>query len=53
MVIVGLVLGVVVAVIVAAQGCGENHPKRRTFHGGAPVAVSWSDAAASAARARA
>ena len=34
MVLLGLVLGVVIAVIVAAQGCGENHPKRRTFHGG-------------------
>ena len=28
MVMVGLVLGVVIAVIVAAQGCGANHPNR-------------------------
>jgi hypothetical protein len=53
MVLLGLVLGVVVAVIAAAQGCGENHPKRRTFHGSAPVALSPSGAAASAARAHA
>jgi hypothetical protein len=54
MVILGLVLGVLVAVVVAAKGCGENHPKRRTFHGAAPVALSLSgDAAASAERARA
>jgi hypothetical protein len=32
MVLLGLVLGVVIAVIVAAQGCGENHPKRRGTH---------------------
>jgi hypothetical protein len=49
MVIIGLVLGVVVAVIVAAQGCGENHPNRRN----APHSLNWSDAAANAARARA
>jgi len=36
MVLLGLVLGVIVAVIVAAQGCGENHPGRRRFHGSAP-----------------
>src|SRR4051794_28419819 len=36
MVLLGLVLGVVVAVVVAAQGCGENHPGRRRFHGSAP-----------------
>jgi hypothetical protein len=29
MVLLGLVLGVVVAVLVAAQGCGENHPRKR------------------------
>jgi hypothetical protein len=39
MVLLGLVLGVVVAVIVAAQGCGENHPNKRRFHGTAPVSV--------------
>jgi hypothetical protein len=29
MVLVGLVLGVVVAVIVASQGCGEHHPRKK------------------------
>jgi hypothetical protein len=61
MVILGLLLGVVIAVIVAAHGCGENHSKRRTFHGAAPIArdmtgtqaLSPRGAAASAARARA
>jgi hypothetical protein len=53
MVLLGLVLGVVVAVIVAAQGCGENHPKRRNTHAATPAALSWSDAVASAERARA
>lgn len=36
MVLLGLVLGVVVAVIVAAQGCGSA-PHKRTFHGSAPA----------------
>jgi hypothetical protein len=36
MVLLGLVLGVVIAVIVAAQGCGENHPKRRGSHAAVP-----------------
>src|SRR3954453_13251538 len=34
MVVLGLVIGVVVAVIVGAQGCGEHHPAKRGFHGG-------------------
>jgi hypothetical protein len=29
MVLVGLVVGVVVAVLVAAHGCGEHHPRKR------------------------
>ena len=29
MVVLGLILGVVVAVVVAAQGCGEHHPNKR------------------------
>jgi peptidoglycan/xylan/chitin deacetylase (PgdA/CDA1 family) len=33
MVLLGLVLGVIVAVVVAAQGCGGSHASRRTFHG--------------------
>jgi hypothetical protein len=49
MVILGLVLGVLVAVIVASQGCGENHPKRRSVS----HALIWSGAGASAARAHA
>ena len=32
MVLLGLVLGVAFAVLVAVQGCGENHPKRRGQH---------------------
>jgi hypothetical protein len=28
MVLVGLVLGVVIAVVVAAQGCGQHHPRK-------------------------
>src|SRR5437763_10513055 len=36
MVLLGLVIGVFVAVIVASQGCGTNHPRKRTFHGSAP-----------------
>ena len=36
MVLLGLVLGVIVAVIVAAQGCGDH---KRTFHGTAPSAT--------------
>jgi hypothetical protein len=35
MVLVGLVLGVVVAVVVAVQGCGQHHPRKR-----APVPAS-------------
>lgn len=31
MVLLGLVLGVVIAVVVAAQGCGSNHPDRKPF----------------------
>jgi hypothetical protein len=53
MVLLGLVLGVVVAIFFAIHGCGENHPKRRSFHGAAPSALSSSGAAASAARPRA
>src|SRR3954447_26885245 len=34
MVVLGLVIGVVVAVIVGARGCGEHHPAKRGFHGG-------------------
>ena len=37
MVLLGLVLGVLVAVIVASQGCGQTH-HRRTFHGSAALA---------------
>lgn len=33
MVLVGLVLGVIVAVIVAAQGCGGSHPRRHVAEG--------------------
>jgi hypothetical protein len=29
MVILGLILGVLFAVVVASQGCGENHPRRK------------------------
>jgi hypothetical protein len=29
MVIVGLILGVLVAVVVAVQGCGTHHPDKR------------------------
>jgi hypothetical protein len=29
MVLVGLVLGVVIAVVVAVQGCGQHHPRKR------------------------
>src|SRR3954453_8699082 len=36
MVLLGLVRGVLFAVIVASQGCGQNHPRKRTFHGSAP-----------------
>jgi hypothetical protein len=32
MVLLGLVLGVVVAVLVAAQGCGQHHPRKRAVH---------------------
>jgi hypothetical protein len=53
MVLLGLVLGIVVAVLVAVQGCGENHPKRRHIHAGAPSALSSGGPGASAARARA
>jgi hypothetical protein len=28
MVLVGLVLGVVIAVLVAVQGCGQHHPRK-------------------------
>jgi peptidoglycan/xylan/chitin deacetylase (PgdA/CDA1 family) len=45
MVLLGLVLGVIVAVAVAAQGCGGTHPNRRTFHGSVHVGP---DAAAAA-----
>jgi hypothetical protein len=38
MVLLGLVLGVVVAVLVAAHGCGENHPRKRQL--GQPQAVA-------------
>jgi peptidoglycan/xylan/chitin deacetylase (PgdA/CDA1 family) len=60
MVLVGLVLGVLVAIVVASNGCGENHPGKRTFHGGggsgsagaasasAPGAASVAGGAASA-----
>ena len=52
MVLLGLVLGVFVAVIVAAQGCGQNHPRRRTFHGsgpgGTPAAVAATPSASTA-----
>jgi hypothetical protein len=37
MVLLGLVLGVIVAIAVAAQGCGNSGGKRR-FHGSEPVA---------------
>jgi hypothetical protein len=30
MVLLGLVMGVVVAVLFAAQGCGQHHPRKRT-----------------------
>jgi peptidoglycan/xylan/chitin deacetylase (PgdA/CDA1 family) len=36
MVVLGLVLGVVVAVIFAAQGCGSHDTGKRRFHGSAP-----------------
>jgi hypothetical protein len=29
MVLLGLVLGVIVAVIVAAEGCGQHHPRKQ------------------------
>jgi hypothetical protein len=29
MVLVGLLLGVVIAVVVAVQGCGQHHPRKR------------------------
>jgi hypothetical protein len=37
MVLLGLILGVIVAIAVAAQGCGDSGGKRR-FHGSEPVA---------------
>jgi peptidoglycan/xylan/chitin deacetylase (PgdA/CDA1 family) len=45
MVLLGLVLGVLVAVIVAAQGCGTDHGHKRTFHGSAPPPVAAAAAA--------
>ena len=39
MVLLGLVLGVVVAVVVAAQGCGSNHPDRKPFASGPAVSA--------------
>ena len=39
MVLLGLVLGVVVAVIVAAQGCGGHHPRKQHADGGPPGGV--------------
>src|SRR4051794_1840463 len=54
MVLLGLVLGVIVAVLVASQGCGENHPRKRTFHGSsspppaAPASASAPGAVAAA-----
>jgi hypothetical protein len=30
MVLLGLVLGVLFAVLVAVQGCGQHHPRKRT-----------------------
>jgi hypothetical protein len=36
MVLLGLVLGVVVAVLFAVQGCGEHHPRKRS----APVSTA-------------
>jgi hypothetical protein len=30
MVLVGLVIGIVVAVLVAVEGCGRHHPDRRS-----------------------
>src|SRR3954451_15226498 len=36
MVLLGLVLGVVVAVVFAAQGCGSHNTGKRRFHGSAP-----------------
>jgi peptidoglycan/xylan/chitin deacetylase (PgdA/CDA1 family) len=47
MVLLGLVLGVIVAVAVAAQGCGSNHPNRRTFHGSVDGGAVASASAAS------
>ena len=42
MVMLGLVLGVVIAVAVAAQGCGQHHPRKRVSApppSGAPLYV--------------
>jgi hypothetical protein len=36
MVLLGLVMGVVIAVLVAVQGCGEHHPRKRN----APVSTA-------------
>jgi peptidoglycan-N-acetylglucosamine deacetylase len=51
MVLLGLVLGVIVAIVVAAQGCGSNHPSRRTFHGSVRGATDVAAAAAPPAKA--
>src|SRR4051794_17262563 len=45
MVVLGLVLGVVVAVIFAAQGCGSHDTGKRRFHGSAPPSSAGSGGA--------
>ena len=52
MVVVGLVLGVIVAVIVAAQGCGGSKRTRHAGGGGAPAAGVAASGGGSAAAAK-